>query len=341
MRVIISTFLCLMSWLNYADDDNVVNIYIWAGMPNELIQEFEQETGISVNIATYDTNETMYAKLKANPTIGYDVVQPSSYFLEKMRNENMLEKLNKKLLPNVKNLDPRFANPGYDPGSLYSIPYSWGVTGMFINRARYPHQRLKKWIDLWQPDFRNEVLLINDVREVFAIASFALGNPVDEADPPDIEQCYQLLVKLLPNVKLFSGDSRITILSDQDGDVGMAWNADVFKAKVDNPQLEFVYPDDTFVLWNDNFAIPLYAPHKANAYRFIDFMLRAESAKKFSLALGNITTVLTSLPLLPKKMREDPVFNPPDSELKRAVFQRALSPTILELYQEYWERLKS
>src|SRR5579872_4818621 len=128
IRRLLCVLLFLFSPLLFAAE-NTVNVYTWSGViPDFIIQQFEKETGIKVNFSTYDSNEVMYAKLRAGKNPGYDVIEPSSYYIDRMRRQNMLEKLDKKNLPNFKNLDPTFLNQAYDPNSNYSIPFIWGIT---------------------------------------------------------------------------------------------------------------------------------------------------------------------------------------------------------------------
>src|SRR5262249_15936204 len=146
--------LCSMSVLFGAE--NIVNVYTWAEeIPHFIIAEFEKETGIKVNYATYDSNEIMYAKLLTTNRAGYDVIEPSSYYIDRMRNEGMLEKLNKNKLTNLKHLDPFFLNQVYDPQSNYSIPFVWGMTGIFFNKDYFSPNTIVQWSDLTDKKYKN------------------------------------------------------------------------------------------------------------------------------------------------------------------------------------------
>ncbi|WP_143549527.1 ABC transporter substrate-binding protein, partial [Rickettsiella grylli] len=146
---------------------NVINIYNWSSyISDDVLKEFTQETGIKINYATYDSNETLYAKLKADPQSGYDIIVPSSYFVDRMRREKMLLPLDKSRLPNFKNLNPALLNKSYDPNNHYSIPYFWSSTGIVVNNKRHSVQKFQAWKDLWDPHYRNQVLLLDDVHEV-------------------------------------------------------------------------------------------------------------------------------------------------------------------------------
>ncbi len=157
-------------------NEKILNVYAWSGViPDAIIQQFEKETGIKVNFSTYDSNEIMYAKLRANKDAGYDIIEPSSYYIDRMRRQNMLEKLDKSALPNFKNLSPDFVNPVYDPHNNYSIPFIWGVTGIFVNKAYHDPANIKKWADLWDKKYADQLLLLDDSREVFSMALNVLG----------------------------------------------------------------------------------------------------------------------------------------------------------------------
>ncbi len=321
--------------------ENIVNVYAWAGeIPTSIIQQFEHATGIKVNFSTYDSNETMYAKIKATDNPGYDVIEPSSYYVDRMRKENLLEKIDKTKLPNFKNLDPTLLNKAYDPENNYSIPYLWGVTGIFINQKYYPPKSVNSWQDLWQPRFKNKLMLLDDPREVFSMGLLALGYSVNDNNPAHIRQAYQKLKSLLPNVRLFNSDAMPSIPIDEDANIGMAWNGDIFRAQTENKHIKFIYPKDGFVVWSDNFAIPINAPHLANAYKFINFMLTAKVGAETTEAYGYATANKAAKKLLPEAIRKNATIFPDQQTLARGQFQTDIGDQALALYEKYWLQLK-
>jgi spermidine/putrescine transport system substrate-binding protein len=321
-------------------DESIVNVYTWSGdIPDAVIQQFEKETGIKVNFSTYDSNEIMYAKLRAGKNPGYDVIEPSSYYVDRMRRQNMLEKLDKNKLPNFKNINPGFLNQAYDPHSNYSIPFTWGVTGIFVNKDYFNARSITRWSDLWNEKYADELLMLNDSREVFSMALRTLGYSVNDSNPEHIKQAYLKLKELIANIKIFNSEV-LSILIDEDANIGMVWSGDLYKAKKENPQLEFIYPKDGFVIWVDNFAIPKDAPNRANAYKFLNFMLRADIAKTVALDNSFPTANLAAQKLLPSEVRNDPIIYPAQDILKRGEFQTDISDDALALYEKYWEQLK-
>lgn len=326
--------------IGFAANDKIVNVYAWSGViPDSAIQQFEKETGIKVNFSTYDSNEIMYAKLKASKNPGYDIVEPSSYYIDRMRRQGMLEKLDKSKLSHFRNLNPDFLNAPYDPKNNFSLPFVWGVTGIFVNKNYINPKTITRWSDLWDKKYADQLMMLDDTREVFSMALRVLGYSVNDDNPAHIEKAYQKLKELLPNVKIFSS-AVLSILIDEDAHVGMAWNGDVYKSSKENHALEFIFPQDGFVIWVDNFAIPKDAPHRENAYKFLNFMLRAEVARDIALDNNFPTPNLAAQKLLPADVKNNPVVYPSHDVLRRGEFQTDVGDDALAQYEKYWERLK-
>lgn len=331
--------LLIFSGIIYAEKP-LVNVYIWGGeIPQSVIQQFEEATGIQVNFSTYDSNETMYAKLKANQQGIYDVILPSSYFVERMIQQGMLTRLDKTKLKNIQHLDPMFANNPYDPGNAYSLPLTWGTTGIFYNKNQLKHEP-HSWAQLWNHQFRNQLLLLDDAREVFSIALMKLGYSPNDTTPKHITQAYQALLTLIPNIKLFSTEGIQALLIDEDVNTGIVWNGDAYKAKQENNAVKFVYPQEGFVIWIDCLAIPHNAPHLNEAYAFLAFLLRPEIAKQLGITQGHALTNLTARSLLPEHIRHNRMIYPSKTTLTRGYIQRYPGETAITLYHDYWQQLK-
>lgn len=333
-------FITLLASSLLFADENIVNVYAWSGEVSDFaVQQFEKETGIKVNFSTYDANEVMYAKLKADKTPSYDLVEPSSYYIDRMRRQDMLEKLDLSKLTNYKNLNTSFLKQSYDPTGEFSVPFVWGITGIFVNKDYHEASNIKRWSDLWDKKYADQLMLLDDSREVFSMALRTLGYSVNDSNPEHIKQAYLKLKELLANVKIFNS-APISILIDEDATVGMVYNGDLYKAKKENPQLEFIYPKDGFVIWVDNFAIPKDAPHRENAYKFLNFLLRAEIAKAIVMESDYSSTNFAAQKLLPAEIRDNPIVYPSREILRHGEFQTDVGDDALALYEKYWERLK-
>jgi spermidine/putrescine transport system substrate-binding protein len=337
MRLFFLIFFLLSTTLSAKQ---VLNVYNWTDyLPADLIKQFENETDIRVNYTEYDSNETMYAKLKSNPNLGYDVIFPSSYYVQKMAKEHMLMPLDKRKLPNFKYLNKTLLNQGFDLNNQFSIPYLWGTTAIVVNKNYVDPKKITGWNDFWRPQFKNQLLLFDDMRAVFAIALFRLGYSSNDTNPEHIKEAYLQLKALWPNIKLFSLEAEQNIYIDEDAYIGMGLNGEIYNAKTENPNLVYIYPKEGFELWMDNISIPVGAPHFEAALQFLNFILRPEVATKISVATGFSTPNQGAIPLLPEAMRKNATLNPPGATLKKGHFLLDLGETNA-IYEQYWNKLK-
>lgn len=331
--------LLLISSLAVAAD-KTLNLYAWFGyLPSDIAEQFEKETGIHINYTTFDSNETMYAKLKADPHAGYDIVVPSSYFVDRMSHQGMLEKIDKTKIPNVKNLNPDLLNKDFDPENNYSLPYIWGTSGLVVNQKYFDPKTITSWSTLWDERFKGQLLILDDTREVFSVALLVLGYSVNDTDPQHIKAAYEKLKQLIPNVKLFNLEAMQSIYIDEDATVGMGWSGEIYQAIQENPDIQYIYPKEGFVIWIDNLAIPKGAPHLDNAHQFINFMLRPDIAKQLSLETGYPSPNLAGIKLLPPEIQHNPIIYPDSKLLKRGQLQTDVGKAA-EFYEKYMELLK-
>lgn len=338
MRIILFIFLLLITF--NASAVEVLNIYNWSGyLPDEVARQFEKETGITIHYSTYDSNETLYAKLKADPGAAYDIVVPSTYFIDRMRRQEMLKKIDKSKITGFKNLNPDLLNKPYDPNNDYSIPYLWGTTGIVVNSKEFLPDSITSWEDLWKPIYKDQLLLLNDTREIFSMALLTLGYSVNETDPEYIKQAYEKLKLLMPNAKLFNGEAVQHIYLDEDVMLGMGWSGDIYLAARQEPAIKYIYPKEGFVIWVDSIAIPKGAKHIENAYKFINFVLRPDIAKKIGMGVGFASPNLAAVALMPVEVRTNPIIYPDRTTLNRGQFQDDVG-TAANIYERYLELLK-
>lgn len=331
-----------LSWISIAfSADNIVNVYTWAQeIPYFIIKKFEKETGIKVNYSTFDTNEAMFAKLRISKNNGYDVVEPSSYYIDHMRQLGMLEKLDKKRLLYLKDIDPIFLNPNYDPQNLYSIPFVWGATGIFLNKNYFNLHDINQFSDLFAKKFKNQVMFLDNAREIFSMALLMLGYSINDTNPEHIKQAYLKLKAIMPNVRLFNSDAVTSLLIDEDAPVGIVWNGDLVRAHHENTQLEFIYPRNGYEIWVDNFALMKNTLHRDNAYKFLNFIMRPDISKDVSMTISYSTANLAARNLMPDIVKNNPTLYPPVDILKRGEFQVDIGEKTLALYEKYWDQLK-
>jgi spermidine/putrescine transport system substrate-binding protein len=309
-------------------------------MPQSVIQAFQKETGIRVYYSTYDSNEAMYAKVKTDQSSSYDILVPSTYFVNKMSKEGMLAVIDVSKLSNYNNLDESLLHQPFDPDNKYSVPYLWGSTGISFNARVLEEGAIKSWEDLWSEKYKKSLLLTDDLREVFGMALKTLGYSANTQNPQEIAKAYEKLKLLMPNVKLYNSESPKEFYLGEEVVAGMNFNGENYMANLESPDIHYVYPKEGILLWMDSLVIPTNAKNVENAHKFIDFLLRPEIAKEISEEVGYASPNMAAIELLDDEVRNNPIIYPTKEDLKNSEFQVDLGEA-LSLYESYWEQLKT
>ena len=326
---------------NVQAEDQELYFYNWSEyIPAEVLTEFTKETGIKVIYSTYESNETMYAKLKTHPE-GYDLIVPSTYFVSKMQKEGMLKQIDHAKLSNFDKIDTNFLNKPFDPNNSYSIPYIWGATGIGINtdmldKSDYP----TSWADLWDKKWENQLLMMDDAREFFHIALRKLGYSGNTTDPKEIKAAYEELKKLMPNVLVFNSDFPANPYMAGETSAGMLWNGSAYMANKEDANLKIIWPKEGAIFWMDNLSIPTHAKNIDAAYKMINFLLRPDNAAKIALQIGYPTPVKAAYPLLPKDFLENTNVYPPQEVMDKGEWQNSVGDAS-DLYESYFQKLKA
>lgn len=335
-------FLALLFCFGIAfANSHELNVYNWTGyMPPEVINEFTQQTGIHVNFSTFASNDELYAKLAASgDDSDYDIIVPSANFVTRMQKQGMLEKLDHSKIKGLNNINPYLLNKAFDPHNQYSLPYLWGVTGIIVNRQYFPHLKINTWNDLWNTKLKNQILMLDEMKEPFEIALKVSGFNSNSRNPEQIKIAYKKLIALIPNIRLFNITAPQSIIGNGDVAIGVVYNGDAFPAMQMNPHLQYLFPKDGAFAWIDNIAIPKNAPHLQNAYRFINFILQPKVAAEIANFSGYSSPNLAAIKLLPKTMRTSKILYPSQSILQKASFEQDLGPANA-IYEHYWFLLK-
>lgn len=332
--------MSLMVVVSMFANDKVLYVYNWSEyLPDEVIKSFTAKTGIKVQYSTYDSNEAMYAKVKTIGASKYDILVPSTYFVNKMAKEGMLEKIDKTKLTNFKNLDKNLVSQSFDPKNEYSVPYLWGSTGISYNTAIIK-KPVDSWSNLWDSEFKNNVLLNEEIREVFGIALKILGYSSNSTNPKEIEAAYNKLKELMPNVKMFNSESPKQFFLSDDVSIGMIYNGEAFMANEENDTIKYVYPKEGAILWIDSLVIPKGAKNIDYAHQFINFLLQPEISKKICEEIGYATPNAEAMKLLDDKIKNNRIVYPTKEDLKNSEINIDVGDA-LQIYEKYWEKLKT
>lgn len=324
-----------------AADKDVIYFYNWSEyVPSGLLEEFTKETGIRVIYSTYESNETMYAKLKTQSNSGYDLIVPSTYFVSKMSKEGMIQKIDTSKLKNFSNLDPALLHQSFDPNNEYSVPYIWGATAIGINTEEVAPSSVTAWADFWDPQYKDSLLLMDDAREVFQIALHKLGYSGNTRDSAQIEAAYEELKKLMPNVRAFNSDSPANPYIEGEVNLGMLWNGSAYMARKEGFPIEIIWPTDGGIFWMDSLAIPANAKNVEGAMKLIDFLLRPDVAAKVAEEIGYPTPNLAAKKLLPASVANDPSLYPSAEIISKGEWQNDVG-SANEQYERLFQRLKT
>lgn len=340
MRFWITLLLLVIANVSIAKQRQLY-LYNWSEyMPDQVIQQFEKQSGIKVHYSTYDSNEAMYARIRLlDKSNSYDLAVPSTYYVSKMRNEGLLHPIMKSRLRNFDQYASSLVNRQFDPNNEYSVPYLWGSTGLAVNTAAIK-QPVTRWADLWKPEFKGKVLLTNDKREVLGMGLLVLGYSGNSTTESEIEAAYNKLRELLPNVRAYNSDAPRMPYIEGETDLGMIWNGEAVMGQEDLDSLTYIYPEEGAILWMDSFVIPKNARNITEAYEFLNFIMQPKIAKLISEEIGYATPNARALRLLDAEIQNNPTIYPDEKTLEKAEFQVDVGDAIT-IYEKYWQLLKA
>jgi spermidine/putrescine transport system permease protein len=316
-----------------------LSVYTWSNyMSDEMIRAFEERYDVRVHLEIYDSNEALLAKLQTG-VADYDIVVPSDYMVDILAQSGLLERIDKDRLTNFDNVAPRFVGLPFDPENQYSVPYTWGTTGIGYRRDKVGRE-IRRWSDLLDPKLRDRVGMLNDSRENFAAALKAQGSSLNSTDPAEIEQAALLLKQLKQLVRTYDSDTFADNLLSGEVWVTQGYNGQIAKAAIENPDIVYVIPEEGCTMSVDNLCIPKGARNVDLAVLFMDYILEGETAAQITELTGYATANRATEPFLPAELRENPIIFPPDEALDNCELIRDLGE-IIDVYDRYWTEIKS
>lgn len=337
----------------------VVNVYNWSDyIDPAAIADFTRKTGIEVRYDTFDSNDTVEAKLLAGKS-GYDVVVPTGYFLERQIKAGLFQKLDKSKLPNLVHAWPDVARrlEIYDPGNQYAVNYMWGTTGIGYNAGKVreilgPDARIDSWNIVFDPAMLAKfkdcgVMMLDSADDIMPAALHYLGIDPNSRKPEDLERGAELMAKIRPLVRKFHSSEYLTALASGEICLVLGWSGDIKQAQKrareagNKVEIGYAIPQGGAQMWFDNFAIPADAANVAEAHAFIDYMMQPEVAAKnvnfVTYASGN----LAAQALIDKAVLEDRSVYPDAATMKSLYVITAPDPKTQRLVNRLWTRIKT
>ena len=260
-----------------------INVYNWGEYISDgsedtlnVIQAFEDLTGIQVNYTMYDSNEDMYAKMKSGGA-SYDVVFPSDYMIARMIEEGMLQTIDFANVPNYSYISEDFKDLYFDPDNAYSVPYTGGMVGLIYNTTMVEGTP-DSWEIMWDEAYSGQILMFNNPRDAFGIAQFLLGQSVNTTDVAQWQAAADKLIEQKPVVQSYVMDEVFDKMESGEAAIAAYYGGDYLTMADINPDLAFVYPKEGTNIFVDSMCIPANANNKAAAELFINFMCEPEIA---------------------------------------------------------------
>ncbi len=318
-----------------------LNVYNWGQYISDgsdgcidVIALFEKKyPNIKVNYSTFDSNEIMYTKLSSGG-ITVDVVIPSDYMIARMIEENMLLELNFDNIPNYQYIDEDLRNQAYDPENRYSVPYTWGMTGIIYNSKYVDEADVTGWELLWNEKYRDKILMFDNSRDAFGIAQYILGYDVNTTDATELQACADLLAEQKPLVQQYVMDQIYDLMENEEAWIAPYYAGDYLVMREENENLQFYLPQTQgFNRFVDAMCIPTCCKEKEAAELFINFLCEPE------IAGGNMEWIAYSTPISAAKefmdpeMANDPVCYP-DAEVLKHGTSYAHLPASVTRYVE-------
>ncbi|MEG0256634.1 ABC transporter substrate-binding protein [Vagococcus sp.] len=323
-----------------AAGSEIVTIYNWGDyIDPSLLKEFEKEYGYKVIYETFDSNEAMITKIQQGGT-AYDIAIPSEYMIQKMMKQDLLLKLDHSKIKGLENIDPRFLDIDFDASNQYSVPYFWGTLGIIYNDKFIKEKDMQHWDDLWRPDLKNNVMLIDGAREVMGLALNSDGNSLNSKKESELIKASAKLTNLTGNVKAIVADEIKMYMINEESAAAVSFSGEASEMLDKNEHLHYVIPEEGSNLWFDNIVIPKTAKNTKGAYDFINFMLKPENAAKNAEYIGYSTPNKKAINLLPKDITEDEQFYPDEEIMKNLEVYEDLGSNYLEVYNDRFLEFK-
>lgn len=319
--------------------DQTVRIYNWdTYIDPEIITEFERNYDVVIDYQTFDSDDVVVEELEAGATDQYDLIVPSDFNVSVLRSERLLAPLNKGNIPNIENIDPVFVNPVFDPANRYCAPYQWGTVGIGYN-IDATGQEINSWSDFFDPAFAGRVAMLDDDRTTMGIILILLGYSPNSTNPSEIREATEFLKGQRMQGLALTGDDSQDLLVDDTYDMVLEWSGDIFQVMEENPNIRYAIPTEGSVIWVDNMCIPVDAPNKALAEKFINYILDPEVGAVLSNFVQYGTPNKASIPFINEEDLNNPAIYPPASVRDRLFFLVDVNLAAAELYDQAWEEI--
>ena len=316
-----------------------LNVFNWSNyVGDRTLSDFERETGIQIRYAVYESNEEMLARVLSGNS-GWDIVFPTHYFIEPMRQNNLLARIDRQYLPNLANLAPSFAKPPWDPNLEWSVPYMWGSSGILYNPKIGPPPT--RWADLWEDRLRGRMTMLDDPAEVLGAALKKLGLSLNETREPQLRQAQAEALRQKPLLRAYlNAEVRDQMVA---GDVlaCQLWATTAQQAIDAAPHLKYIYPAEGYALYADSAVLLRESRRQDLAHRFLNYLLRPEVAAAVVTQSRTATANQEAQKRLPPNVANLETLFPTQETLARGEWFATMPAPAQRLRDRLWTEIKS
>jgi len=323
-------------------EEVTINVYNWGqyiadGTDGsiDVNAAFTEATGIRVNYMTYDSNESLYTKLKTGGS-SYDVIIPSDYMIARLIRENMLEPLDFSNIPNYRYVDEAYKNTDYDPDNSYSVPYTWGTVGIIYNSKYVDAADAGSWDLLWNEKYAGKILMFDNPRDAFAASELLLGLSINTEDEGSLRAAADKLMEQKPLVQSYVMDQIFSKMEREEAWIAPYYAGDYLMMKEENDALAFYFPKEGFNLFIDAMCIPKGCQNKEAAEAYINFLCSPEISGQNLEYLGYSTPISAAKEYMDESVATNPIAYPDAETLARGTSFLSLSDETNQLMDSLW-----
>ena len=325
------------------NNDNSITVLNYGKYIDEsVIDSFEQETGITIKYEEYEEPEEMYTKYKSG-AIDYDVICTSDYIIEKLISEGEVNKIDYSSMPNYQNVNQDIIDmsASFDPTHEYTVPYFYGTLGILYNKKMADASDLNTWDCLWNGKYKDNMIMINSVRDAFTPALRTLGYSINETDTAKLDEAFDILNKQSSDVLAYYVDETCDEMVAENAAIAVCYSGEAAAAMAENDNLDYIVPKEGSNLWIDSWFIPKTCKNKEGAQEFLNYICGDEPAQLNFEYVYYASPIQSVIENQDAETKENEAINPPSDMLKNCEVYRALNDEDATLYNTLWQRLKS
>ena len=333
-------------WTRFADDNITLNVYNWglyisdgSDESVDVVSAFEDLTGIKVNYTTFDSNESLYAKMKSGGA-SYDVIFPSDYMVGKLIAEDMLTPLDYDNIPNMAAIGEDYLGWEFDPDNTYSVPYMWGTTGLIYNTTMV-QEAPDSWADMWDVQYAGNVLMFNNSRDAYAVAAKKLGMSLNPASVEEVDRVIEELKAQKSVVQAYVMDEIFDKMEGGEAALAPYYAGDAITMIQDNPDLAFVFPKEGVNFFVDSLCIPANCKNKEAAEMFLNYMCEPDVGLANCEFIGYSTPIGKVWERLDNELKYSEIAYPSQEVLDKAEAFTTLSAQVNSALDTAWSDMKS